>query len=266
MVVRAFRILVLALHIVVVPTLAVGQLVTLWVSRTCPYAARAWIACNEHVKSNPDRSLEVKIVDLQNKPDDFRELYKSISPDESASAKVPILQDGDFNLIESAVITHYIAERYATLKPSTEEDAYGRLLADLYEKTLGALTFKILQASGESAASSAVIEHVRAGICNLDNFFIKHGHPKGPYVAGSIFSYGDIMCAPFVQRLLPVAQHYVGCDIIATCDELKAHRLKSWIQAILARPSVVELKVPDAELIEAYDKLFLRFSAMRGPE
>jgi len=52
----------------------------------CPFAQRAWITLIEK-KLN----FEQKIVDLQNKPKHFKELYASIHPDPTAPAKVPII-------------------------------------------------------------------------------------------------------------------------------------------------------------------------------
>jgi glutathione S-transferase len=52
----------------------------------CPFAQRAWITLIEK-----KLKFEQKIVDLQNKPKHFKELYASIHPDPTAPAKVPII-------------------------------------------------------------------------------------------------------------------------------------------------------------------------------
>ena len=52
----------------------------------CPFAQRAWITLVEK-----RLNFEHKIVDLQNKPKHFKDLYASIHPDPTAPAKVPII-------------------------------------------------------------------------------------------------------------------------------------------------------------------------------
>jgi hypothetical protein len=54
--------------------------VKLWVSKTCPYAAKAWCAFNERVCTNANVDFELRMVDLQEKPEDFNSMYASISP------------------------------------------------------------------------------------------------------------------------------------------------------------------------------------------
>ena len=57
------------LVIFAVSTLAqMSNKVRLWTSETCPYAARAWIACNERLKNNKDVDFELRMVDLAEKP------------------------------------------------------------------------------------------------------------------------------------------------------------------------------------------------------
>ena len=51
-------------------------------------------------------------MDLNNKSQEFQDLYASINPDPAASAKVPILIDGDAKLIESAIVVEYLVDKY----------------------------------------------------------------------------------------------------------------------------------------------------------
>lgn len=57
-------------------------------------------------------AFEQRIVDLQDKPKDFSDLYSSIHPDPNSRAKLPILEHGDVRLIESAVCAEYVAEAF----------------------------------------------------------------------------------------------------------------------------------------------------------
>ena len=59
---------------------------------TCPWAQRAEIALVE--KQIP---FELRIVDLSNKSEEFKEVYRSKSTDPGDRAKVPILEILDEN-------------------------------------------------------------------------------------------------------------------------------------------------------------------------
>jgi glutathione S-transferase len=81
----------------------------------------------------------------------------------------------------------------------------------------------------------------------------------GPFALGERFTLAEMNTAPFIQRLLPVAQHYLGIDVLAICTELKAAKLLQWIEATLARDSVASIRVEDGPLIEGFDRMMSRF-------
>ena len=92
-----------------------------------------WIALEEC-----QVDYETVTVDLQNKSDEFLELYKKANPLPGARAKVPLLQVGDDTfLCESMVVTEYIAEVYSSpLLPEASKDrARMRLFVELCGST-----------------------------------------------------------------------------------------------------------------------------------
>jgi len=76
--------------------------ITLTVSKSCPYACRAWISCIEAIPND----FILNEVDLQDKSIEFKDLYASINPVSDDSAKVPILENTEtgFKMIESKII------------------------------------------------------------------------------------------------------------------------------------------------------------------
>jgi glutathione S-transferase len=139
----------------------VSSKLRLWVSKTCPYAARAWISCHENIGKD---GYELKVVDLQNKPKDFNELYASISPwGTDMSSKVPILEDENgFRMIESAVIVNYINNRFSPSNSilNPEERAVIQLFIDTFDKVFGPLVVQILRSSGDQETTKKTKEDV----------------------------------------------------------------------------------------------------------
>ena len=111
--------------------------VRLTVSETCPYAARAWIACNEYIAINEKVDFSLNVVSLAEKPQDFNELYAQISPwGSETSSKVPILEDNDFRMVESGIIASFVEEKYGNLPSDvrSEDMALARLFVDTFDK------------------------------------------------------------------------------------------------------------------------------------
>jgi glutathione S-transferase len=239
---------------------------TLWVSKTCPYAARAWIACIEK-----DIEAEVKIVDLQNKPVDFVNKYQSIAPDETVSAKVPIFENKEVKLIESAIISEYMCDAYdsqgAPLRPqNAAEGARVRLFCDTYDKNLGGLSMKILRASDEDLKGGRLAEDIEKAIKVLNNFFEKYQEPAAsatgsPFLLGR-FSLAEVITAPFIVRLVPCMKEFCDMSLLEECKKLGCHRLHDWIEAVNGRPSVTSITPPEEDMVSGYKTLRTRILSM----
>jgi glutathione S-transferase len=229
---------------------------TLWISKTCPYAARAWIAAIER-----SVDLNIQIVDLQNKPQTFCDLYASIAPDPLVAAKVPIYEDGALKLIESAVIAQYIDEEYhvegaALSRVSAADRAFCRLFVDTFEKTISPMSVRMLLAS-ESADEREKIKtkDFPAAIKIMEIFLSKYQQDSGPYLLGETFSIAEILTAPFIQRLIPIAAEFCNIDVFNECERANCTVFKTWIMGVLERQSVKATAVGKEELIESYKNL-----------
>jgi len=252
--------------------------VRLWNSGTCPYAQRAWLALLEK-----DVEFEHKIVDLQNKPDDFVALYASLHPEPTARAKVPILEhcttdsspsslpssSSPYNvqLIESSVCAEYIAEAFpnsqgSALLPSLPRDkAIMRLLGEMWTLSGMGNYFPLLlagQAEKEGEEAHAVeVEKMQKGMKLMDAFLRQYGCDvkESPFLLKSGFCLGEVCLAPFVQRLLIVVPHWAGVNLLEMAEKGGWGRLRVWMEAVAGRESTIKSGGTKEETIKNYTRL-----------
>jgi len=243
-------------------------------SKTWPFAARVAIALEEC--GSP---YETIAIDLQNKPKDFCDLYALANPLPNARAKVPVLEivpEGDPEqrvvITESLIVTDYLAESYpdASLIPTSSED---RATMRLFSELCGSSSFSywsILKARGDKEKFESALEDFKQGLVNANTFLEKKADPRGPFVFGEQFTLAECNTAPFVQRAcnaLPAftreGEAIAFVDPLKICEEQGLLRLKTWIEATLARPSVKSIELPEEEMIQSATKMLKRFAAMQ---
>jgi glutathione S-transferase len=209
---------------------------------------------------------EKTLVDLQDKPEDFKALYAAACADPSMSAKVPILttDDGD-TLIESMVILEFLEDHGAAAaaqpKYTAEEMATARLWATLVPTWLN--WFSVLRADPGSEAEAEAVEKLHAGLRAMDAFLETRSKGDGPFVLGEAFSLAECATAPFAQRLnsvLPGLRPELDVSKYLASEKL-AH-VARWMTAVCERPSCVETLPPKEELQTSYVRLMERFKAM----
>lgn len=229
-------------------------------SGTCPFAQRAWITLIEK-KLN----FEQKIVDLQNKPKHFKELYASIHPDPTAPAKVPIIIDGDNQLIESNVVSEYLDVQYRStgVKLFPEDPlnlAKVRWFVDLFSETFLPSLFGLLRADSEESLQAAKTK-MDTALKNLDKFIEQHGSSKGgDYFLGGSYSFAEVAGTPFVHRASAALPALRGYSIDKAIQQQKLTRLDAWIKAALQRPSYQETAPPDDTVAKSWQKFSGGFS------
>jgi len=218
---------------------------------------------------------------LQNKPKEFCEVYALANPIPGARAKVPVLEvigdqtQNSVVLCESFVIAEYLAERYPnvglTPSSSVEDRAIMRLFVELCGSSFS--YWNILRARGDGDKFESAIEEFKQGLINVNIFLEKKSDPRGPFLFGDQFSLAECNTAPFLQRACNVLPIFTGgrgekgkssiiVDPIKICDELNLSRLKTWILAVLERPSVRTTELPKELMIESVSKMLKRFSEM----
>jgi len=212
---------------------------------------------------------------LQNKPKEFCDLYARANPIIGARAKVPLLEvieDQTHNsvvLCESLVVAEYLAECYPnvglTPSSSVEDRAIMRLFVELCGSSFS--YYPILRSKDKDKFESSV-EKFKQGLINVNTFLEKKSDSRGgPFLFGDKFSLAECNTAPFLQRACNVLPVFTGdssviVDPIKICDELNLSRLKTWILAVLERPSVKTTELPKELMIESVTKMLKRLSEM----
>jgi stringent starvation protein A len=195
--------------------LSIGTVLTLYDADRCPYCARVRIVLAE-------KGLEHQtvVVDLDDRPAWIFE--------KNPLGKVPVLEEGDFVLPESAVIIEYLEERYPEppLWPADPaERARGRLLVDRFDRL--SRPYYALRRGDETAEKKL---HER--FADLDSLLASQ-----PYLTGREFGLADAAYLPWILR----ARQSLGVD-------LEQHsEVSNWVARAGERPSVaaeLELLAP----------------------
>jgi stringent starvation protein A len=181
-------------------------MLTLYDADRCPYCARIRIVLAE--KGLP---YETVVVDLDDRP---AWIYEK-----NPLGKVPVLEEDDFVLPESAVIMEYLEERYPEppLWPADPaERAAGRLLLERFDQL--SRPYYALRRGEEDAG-----ERLDAELVGLDSLLAGR-----PFLTGHEFGLADAAYLPWILR----AESMLGVD-------LDAHpAVAEWAARAGARPSI----------------------------
>ena len=181
-------------------------MLTLYDADRCPYCARVRIVLAE--KGLPHETV---VVDLDDRPAWIFE--------KNPLGRVPVLEEGDFVLPESAVINEYIEERYPEppLWPADPaKRAAGRLLVHRFDEL--SRPYYALRRGDEDARV-----RLEAQLERLDSLLA-----GGLFLTGSEFGLADAAYLPWILR----AESMLGVDL----DSSPA--LADWVARSRERPSV----------------------------
>src|SRR5919201_3442710 len=153
-------------------------MITLYDADRCPYCARVRIVLAE-------KGLEVEVVaiDLDDRP---AWIYEK-----NPLGRVPVLEEDDFLLPESAVINEYLEERWpepALWPPDPGERALGRLLVHRFDE-LSRPYYAVRR--GEEGAR----ERLDAQVARLADVL-----ERQPFLSGRVFGLADVAYVPWILR------------------------------------------------------------------
>jgi RNA polymerase-associated protein len=181
-------------------------MLTIYDADRCPYCARVRI-----VLAEKGIEYETVVVDLDDRPGWIYE--------KNPSGKVPVLEEDDLVLPESAVIMEYLEERYPAppLWPDDPaERAKGRLLLDRFDD-LGKPYYALRR--GEEDARVRLDD----ALAHLDAVL-----ESNAFLSGRDFGLADAAYLPWILR----AEATLGLD-------LEPHpALAEWVERAIERPSV----------------------------
>lgn len=230
--------------------------VVLYSSWFCPFAQRAWIACEE--KGVPYKYVEVNPYEVDpTKPGGYTKKQlplgqkRALHPgfvEASPKGLVPAIACGDEQLCESKPIVEYLDLKFGDQKllpTDPYERAYCRVWADYVDERVQRPYYRVLIEQSEEARAKALQDMLQGA-----RQFAQAMKSDGPYFLGARFSYVDVSFAPFWQRIISVGKHYRGIEL--PTDDPDFDRLDTWWQAVKSRDSVAKTIVCNDRLVASY--------------
>lgn len=222
----------------------------------CPFAHRAWLTAEFLAPHCPYERKETAITAGQ-KPAWFTELYqRALGANEGSDGKVPVLQDGDFVLCESAVVAEYIATKYgaaAGLKLMPELPEQRARYQIFLEQAIGPFVkafYTLLMAQGDEAVAKAA-EEMRTAAARVSTFYTasqKAAGNSGPFFFGPEPTLADICLYPWISRQ-SVLTHYRGFSVPA---EERFAAYHAFTAAFAELPQAKATAQPAEVFVEAY--------------
>lgn len=218
--------------------------------------------------------FQKRLVDLQNKPEDFCAIYAQVSPDKQARAKVPILVHGKDVLIESAIICEYVeaafaGEGTALLPQSALERASIALFSEAFSSLFSTPSQNLLSSLAEGVEKQeAAREELVRGLTALDAFLVRagtsdvSGDTEAGYFLGSQFSMAEVITGPFLLRRMATLPAIGDFDLKAECKKHKLARLEQWMSAVAARPSLASTIPSKEDLVQSTQRMMARMKEL----
>ncbi|MEM9216367.1 MAG: glutathione S-transferase family protein [Cyanobacteria bacterium P01_F01_bin.150] len=199
----------------------------LYYARPSGYARPVWLALLEK-----QLSFELVPVDLSGKQ--FEPEFIALNP----FSHVPVLVDGDFQVIESLAILDYLESRYPA-PPLLPADAVSlanvRMVQLVTLNELFPNMIKLLALQGKSGEALADIEYAQRRIMNVLNFF-ESRLGTSDYFAGQQLTLAEIVAGTMIYRLP---------DIGVSLTDYPG--LSRWSERLLSRPTWQQIELSSEE-------------------
>ena len=194
--------------------------------------------------------------DLQNKSEEFINVYKKANP--GGRAKVPVLEIDGETLVESSVTVEYLAERSgAPFYPaSAAKRASARLMAEIQPFQN---YFAFIKVRDDKEKLAEKVQEFEDAVAAFETFLEIHQDSDGPFLCGGDMCFSEAMIAPFVARAIPNLKHFCDVDVKEIC---KRHpRVNRLVTAMLERPSVAATRPSDDEIVAGMTRMMKMFAA-----
>ena len=203
---------------------------------------------------------------MNNKPTDFLKKYQLASGSASyGRGLVPLLEHDDNLVIESDVVTKYVAQHIDgmngngnELYPTNNEE--DEKLIDIFLNDWSGVTdtyYNVLKATSHKQVEKPKISYIQS-LESIEK--ILQQRSDGDYLLGTNFSYAECIAAPWIQRFYVTLPYFRGINFkedILLSNNL--HSVMNWMEAICNRPSCMESKCPEEEMIAACKRYYVSF-------
>lgn len=200
--------------------------------------------------------FEHRIIDLSDKPQEFLDKYALVS---RGTAQVPLLEYENDLVVESEDVTKYIANNMPGEPLSFDAVAVERFL-DTWHVAVDEY-YSILSAGNEKSVERSFGRFVDL-LATLDSLLQDE---SGPFLVGSSFSVAECIAAPWVQRFFVTLPNFRDIDFGRVLYENGFDRTASWMEAVRERPSVIESKCPDDEMLAAARRYYVSYATPGAP-
>ncbi|XP_050209481.1 protein IN2-1 homolog B isoform X2 [Mercurialis annua] len=204
----------------------------LYISYTCPYAQRAWIARN--CKGLQD-VIKLVPINLQDRPAWYKE--KVYPPN-----KVPSLEHNNEVKGESMDLIKYIDSNFNGPSLSPDDPAKKEFAEELFSYMDSFNKALVFLFKGEENEAGAVLDFIETSLTKFED---------GPFFLGQ-FSLVDIAYAPFIERFQPALLEVRNYDITAGKPNLAA-----WIEEMNKIEAYNQTQQDPKEYVESYKRIFL---------
>lgn len=270
--------------------------IVLWNSGVWPFAQRPWIALEELVAAT-GLEFEHKIIDLSDKPQEFRDKY-SWAQNGGSFPQVPLLEHDDILITESIEVSKYIGQYIApeSFGERHDDDESAKMMypvhdqakrdlvdsfIDVWDNEITSSYYSCLTATSEKSARTAQKKFTKSLKQTLRPILLEsrqmsseasNENESGAFLLGPNFSVAECIAAPWVQRFYFVLEHFRGVnfrdDILEECDADDDDSLpvvKEWMEAVLKRPSVQKTECPHDEMVAAAMRYYVSYVSPGSP-
>lgn len=223
------------------PTARMPQFVN---NRVCPFGHRAWLSLEFH-KQAGGLDYTFKSTSLSDKPQWFTDIYrKALGADVTSTGKVPVIQDGDVILTESAVIARYVDDKFAPASgvslaaASALDKAKVTLFVDSVAGPLIKAFYTLLKAQ-DPADHGKLAEDFTGALRAIGSKLLANDADGagGPFFLGSQLGFAETLVWPWIRRVNALTVHR-GYNIPAAGEDAALARFHTWKEAIEAHPAV----------------------------
>lgn len=191
---------------------------------------------------------------MSDKPQEFIDKYAIVG---SGTAQVPLLEYNGDTVIESEDVTKYVAKHVpGKMMLASDDDDGGAVekFLDIWHSVVDEY-YSVLTAGSEVTVKKSLVRLVK-DLALLDSLLQES---EGPFLLGTLFSVAECIAAPWVQRFFVTLPYFRNINFHDIFEENQFERTAVWMKAVRDRPSVIESKCPEEEMLAAAKRYYVSY-------